>query len=282
LEVYFESDKEVMTFCEHLFRYNKQIELHWKTHKDWGNHIQFKYEPSHHESVNTIAKAMTDVFCAHRLSDMIEGIVRETFYFREHEEIERITELGRWICTGRDRDAERIRKNKEPGDLLHSLFMTNIKSTHAIHYDSIVRFQFSAFKDQLIYYTGLAIEEFKREEDHQDFINMLREYVADKQPDYKEIHIMQGDNFTFFTPDGKPFSRMELRKIMHAEPLYIVGLDIDEFNLSPLIAMAPAKINIYGDDPSEPKTHTVINVFQEKVHFEPINSFPFPAYLKNQ
>jgi len=75
---------------------------------------------------------------------------------------------------------------------------------------------------------------------------------------------------------------MELRTVMQNAPLYIVGLDEDEWNLAPLIAMAPKRIKIYGDLPSEPKTLTVINVFQERVDFEPIQKFPFPTYSKNQ
>ena len=128
---------------------------------------------------------------------------------------------------------------------------------------------------------GLAIDEYKREEDHQEFVNMLREYIAKKEPIYNVVHIVQGNTFSFFKADGKRFTRMELRMLMQKEPLYIVGLDEDELNLAPLVALAPKKIKIYGDDPSEPKTLTVINVFQERVDFESINKFPFPIYLKS-
>lgn len=282
LEVYFESDKEVITFCGHLFRYNKQIELHWKTHKDWGNHLQFKHEPFSNESIEAIAKSMVDVFVSHRLSGMMKHIIKRAYYFKNAEEIERILELSHWIFTGEDEDCLSVRNYKDPSQLLQSLFIANIKNTTTVHYDSIVNFRLKVFKDQLIHYVGLAIEEFKREEDHQAFINMLREYIEKKETNYSEIHIVQGNMFSFFKPNGKQLSTMELRRIMHKEPLYIVGLDIEELNLAPLIAMAPAKIKIYGNDPSEPKTLTVINVFQEKVIFESISNFPFPYYLKNQ
>lgn len=281
LEVYFESDKEVMTFCEHLFQYNKEIELYWKTHKDWGNHIQFKPDAFNEHSIDAIAKSMADVFITHRLPGTIRSIIKGKFYFRNTEEIERILGLSHWIFTGKDPDCLRVRKNKEPVEVLRSLFVSNIKNTTTVHFDSIVNFRLTVFKEQLIHYVGLAIEEFKREEDHQNFINMLREYIENKKSECDEIHIVQGNKFSFFRPDGKQFSAMELRKVMHEEPLYIVGLDIDEMNLSPLIAMAPARIKIYGDDPSEPKTLTVINVFQERVTFESFGNFPFPYYLKN-
>src|SRR5690625_5756514 len=95
---------------------------------------------------------------------------------------------------------------------------------------------------------------------------MLRTFVLKKKPTFKEVHVVQGMNFSFFRSNGKQFSTMELRHLMYQEPLYLVGLDENEMNLAPLIAIAPQKIYIYGDNPSEPKTLTVINVFQEKVY----------------
>jgi len=47
-----------------------------------------------------------------------------------------------------------------------------------------------------------------------------------------------------------------------------LGLHENEFNLSPLIAMSPAKIKVYGDDPDDPKIMTITNIFQERVEFE--------------
>ncbi|MEW9675479.1 putative sporulation protein YtxC [Lentibacillus sp. L22] len=280
LEVYFSSDKEVISFCEYLFHYNKQIELRWKTNKNWGNQLQLQYQVPGNEPLETIAKAMADVFIIHRLTNMIKHIIEDYYYYSNTDEMARILDLTHWIFSGEDDDSQQVRKNKDPEQLLQSLFIANIKNTTSIHYDSIVQFRLKAFKDQLVQYVGLAIDEFKREEDHQSFVNMLREYIAKKDTTYDVIHVLQGTPFSFFKDNGKPFSAMELRTLMQKEPLYILGLDEDESNLAPLIAMAPKKIKIYGDHPSEPKTLTVINVFEEKVEFKPYKQFPFTFYLK--
>ncbi|UJL45029.1 putative sporulation protein YtxC [Virgibacillus sp. NKC19-16] len=282
LEIYFESDKEVIRFCEQLFSYNKQIELHWKTNKDWGNHLQLENRLAENGLIEAIAQSMTDVFIAHRLRNMIQSTIKRIYYYTNSDEIERILDLTEWIFAGEDADSLRVRSTEDPSQMLKSLFSASIKKETTIHYDSIVQFRLKDFRDQLVHYVGLAIDEFKREEDHQAFVNMLREYIVKKDPSFDTIHVLQGDAFTFYRQNGKQFSKMELRRLMKSEPLYIVGLDEDELNLAPLVAMAPKKIKMYGDDPSEPKTLTVINVFQEKVDFKAHHHFPFPHSLKKQ
>ncbi|MFC2948618.1 putative sporulation protein YtxC [Virgibacillus sediminis] len=282
LNVYFEADKEVICFCEQLFNYNKKIELFWKTHKDWGNHLQFEEQLPAHELNEAIAHAMVEVFIAHRLNQSIRTIIEEVFYFTNAEEIERILDLTVWLVAGEDEDCQFLRADIDLRQLLLSIFLTHIQDARSIHFDSLVKFRINSFRGHLIQYVGLAIDEFKREEEHQEFVESLRKYVTRKESGMELIHVLQGETFSFFKENGKRLSRMELRNIMQKEPLFLVGLNMEEWNLSPLVAMAPKKIKIYGEDPSEPKTLTVINVFQEKVEFEPVDFFPFPQQLKKK
>lgn len=281
LDVYFSSNKEVISFCEQLFYYNKKIELHWKVHEEWGNHLQIESQLSLNVTMEKVAEAMVEVFKSHRLSDMIKGIITGVYYYSNEDEMERILEISRGIIEGEE-EYKTINNKKEATQFLFTQFLASIKDTGTIHFDSIVNFRLKEFKDFMIHDVGLAIDEFKREEEHQEFVNMLREFTAKKQSKFNTIHIVQGHSFAFFSPDGKKMTKLELRQIMQDEPLYIVGLDDEEWNLSPLVAMSPKKIKIYGDDPSEPKTMTVINVFQERVDFKPFHQFPFNFFYKSE
>ncbi|WP_234402449.1 putative sporulation protein YtxC [Oceanobacillus damuensis] len=281
MEVFFDSDKEAISFCEHLLRNHRQIEMNWKSDGKQGNRLRLEEKLPKNELLSIVAGTMTDVFMTHRLGAMVKRIIKDYYYYTDNEEIGRILDLTYWIITGKEEESKRLRKNKDQRAFLKSLFVVNLKESFEFHFDSIVNFRLKPFKDQLITIVGLAIDEFKREEDHQAFVDMLRAYVIKKEPGFPVIHILQGNTFTFFTDNGKRMTNIDLRVLMKKEPLYIVGLHDNEFNLAPLIAMAPEKLRIYGDDPSEPKTLTVINVFQEKVDFEPISNFPFPYYLKN-
>jgi putative sporulation protein YtxC len=261
-------------------QHNKHINLHWKTHKEWGNLLQFEKHIPGQVLTGAIAKSLTDVYMTHRLSKLITSVIEDFYYYTDADEKEKILELTNWVMAGRDKNDLLVHKKEDPYQLLESLFIANIKDTVTIHYDSLVKFRLKVFRDYIIHYVGLAIDEYKREEEHQEFINMLRGYIARREPSVSAVYLLQGDTFSFFKENGKPFSNTELRALMQKEPLYLVGLDESELNLSPLIAMAPKKIYIYGDDPSDPKTLTVINVFQERVIFEPLHQFPFVYFTK--
>lgn len=275
LDIYFESDQEVIQFCENLFRYNKEIELSWKTHEDWGNHLHFADHVLSEHTIHAIGKSMVNVFIKSRLSKMIKHIIKEDYYYSNVDEIERILNLAYGIINDENEMQRKERQAESIHELIHKIFLTNMEKAKVVHFDSVIKFRLKYFRERLLEYIGLAIDEFKQEEDHQNFIDMLRKYITKKEPLFEEIHILQGDDFTFYKSTGKQLSNLELRTIIFKEPLYIVGLDIEELNLAPLIAIAPKRIKIYGDNPTEPKTVTVINVFQEKVIFESIHHFPF-------
>lgn len=275
LELYFSSDKEAIQFCEQLFQYNKQIELHWKTHAEWGNRLLLDDKNATYNMQDGMVKAMMDVFMIYRLTPMMKDVITKKYYYSTHEEIERILDLTNWIFSGDDADSLDLRNSEDPVEMLQALFYSNMNVLKAIHFDSIIQFRMEPFKKLITDYVGLAIDEFKREEDHQTFLNTIREYVKNRGKSHSTIHVLQGDTFTFFRNNGNHIPKRELRHIIQNEPLYLVGLGSNEWNLSPLIALKPERIIIYGRDPSESKTLTVMNVFDERAKWLPIHQFPF-------
>ncbi|WP_407269083.1 sporulation protein YtxC [Radiobacillus sp. PE A8.2] len=280
LEVNFQLNKEAITFCEQLFVYDREMEFHWKTNEDWGNQIRIEEKQQLQDQHEAIVKALIDVYVSHREIPAILYTIKHHYYFNDKDEIDRILELTESIIAGDDPDLGQIIKNNRPRDTLTTLFEDNMTG-NSIHFDSIVNFRLQSYRNQLIEVVGFAIDEFKREEDYQSFVESLREYVSKKESKFPIVHVVQGDDFSFYNSAGKPFSKMEIKMLMQREPLYIMGLDDREMNITPLIAMIPGRICIYGDQADEAKTLTVINVFQEKVIFKPMKEFPFPNYLKS-
>lgn len=270
-------------FCEKIFKKLKRIEVLWKQDERWGNRVQFLVDEEHvgEKEEQVLVHAMIDVFMTFRLSSFLSEIIQRVYYFENETEVNRILDVTQWILRSDDAESKLVRKSLDVQAALQNLFQEMIRVEKELHFDSIVQFRCYEIQEMLIEYVGRAIDEVKREEDHQAYVHMLREYVTTLEEKVDEIHVVQGSPFTFFKKNGKRYARFELRAMMHASPLYLIGLDADEFNLAPLIACAPKQIFMYGDDPSDPKTLTIMNVFQERVTFYPTAVFPF-TLKKNQ
>lgn len=277
VEFYFTSDKEVSCFCEHVFRHLKRIELYWKQDEEWGNCVQLISHESDvtDEELGIIASSMVDVFMTYRLIPYLTHIITDVYYFENETEINRIVDVSEWILLSDDADSQVLRQSMNVQETLLNLFLSMIKTEKEVHFDSIVHFRFNEVRELFIEHVGRAIDEYKREEEHQAYINMLREYVTTLESKVDVIHVIQGEPFHFFKQNGKKYSRLELRSVMHDAPLYLIGLDAEEFNIAPLIALAPKHIYVYGNDPADPKTLTVMNVFEERVSYHSLDTFPF-------
>lgn len=262
----------MVSFCEHLFRFENEINIQWKTDKNWGNEIYF-IEKNIHPDV--IIHCFIHIFIAKRLNKKIKSVIKECYYFTNEDEISRIAELTNWIVSDMGRNQRLTIDQSCMEDVLYDLFKSNIENKKTIHFDSVIKFRMKSFKNYLINIVGLAIDEFKREEEHQTFIHSIREYINKRKPRHEEIHIVQAEPFLFYKKNGTRYNRQDLKSIMRKEPLYMIGLDENEMNLAPLIALLPSTIKIYGDDSSEARTLSIINIFQERVTFFSYDKFPF-------
>ncbi|WP_244856660.1 putative sporulation protein YtxC [Oceanobacillus sp. J11TS1] len=271
--MYFESDKEVAAFHNQINPYREQIRVHQQGTAMWGNKIMLDGDLTRIELIDVISSVMASVFLEEHLSDIIIRTITDNYYFTDPEEINRIYDFSMWILFETDSDNQHLRQHVNTKKLLEQVFFLHLREHTSIHFSAILHFRLASFVEFVNECVGKAIEEFKREEDHQAFIDMLRNYIEKKDPCIDLVHIEQGDNFIFYNEKGEVISKDRLRMWMYQAPLYALGLHENEFNLSPLIAMLPARIKIYGDDPDDPKTMTVTNIFQERVEFEMKRNF---------
>ena len=264
-------------FCEMLYRLQEKINIQWKKDKYWGNELRI------HErkvSLEIVIDCFVKVFLYYRLNQMTKKIAQEKYFYRDKEEIERICVLTNWILHEKHFQSKLFPKHHCLKNYVYALIQQNVDETFPIHFDSLVTFCMQPFSTCLQEAVGYGIDEMKREEEHQNFVQSIREFIKRKTTKTKDLHIMQGETFSFYRPNGEKYSPFELRNLMSSEPLYIVGLDKNEMNLSPVITLLPKNIYIYGDHPSEAKTLTLINIFQERVTFLPKKEFPFHRKVK--
>lgn len=274
--IYFRNETEVIYFCEILYRKQDEISIQWKKDKYWGNELRI-----HNDDVtsDTVISCFAKIFKQYRLNKIIKQITREKFLYREKEEIERICLLTNWVLKEKHFRRRLFGNDGYLEDYVCSVLQKSVDSDHPIHFDSLITFCIQPLSERLKEAVGYGIDEMKREEEHQNFVQSIREFIKRRKAKTDELHIVQGEDFSFYKANGEKYSLFELKTIMYNEPLYIVGLDENEINLSPVIALSPKKIYLYGDHPAEAKTLTIINIFQERVAFYPKERFPFHLHV---
>lgn len=232
----------------------------------------------HKISDEQLVSYFVNVYITYHFQQRVEKIISEQYFYKNKEEIEQVVQWTNWLL--QESTFMKQQFNEQSlitylSKLLLKQFRTIRITDDYIHYDTFVLFQFKPFHQELIYIIGYAIDEMKREEEHQHYIQSIRHYIINNSPKCSIVHILQGEVLQFFSSSGQEYTYEQLRALIEKEPLYIFGLDKNETNIASAIALLPRRLYIYGDHPYEAKVIGLLNIFQERACFLSKERFPF-------
>ena len=130
-----------------------------------------------------------------------------------------------------------------------------------------------AIQDEFVSLVGIAIDEYKLEQDYQEFIFLLRGLLEVRRPLLEEVHLVYKDEFFFYNQHFQLISKRNLanaidRKLMAENPMFV-----DSNTIAPLVSMAPRKIFIYAEDEEIRIIRTLKKIFEERIIIAHPNSF---------
>lgn len=229
-------------------------------------------------SNDELIRYFIQIYMMYRLQPNIMKIIRQDYYFTNETEVDRIVEWTNWLLHEQTFIQEHFNVVSLSNYLLQSLLnqVRHIPFPQGtISFDSFVLFQLKTFQKQLSYIVGYAIDEMKREEEYQHFVQVVRSYITNGLPKCSTVHILQDEPFQIYSHSGQKYTTEKLLELMRKEPLYLLGLDEYEQNLSPILTLLPHQIFIYGHNPDDGKTLTLLNIYQERARFLSNGMFPF-------
>ena len=270
--IYFKRDKELIFFCEMIFHLYQEIHVQWKQNTHWGNELQFTNRAF---SMQQLIPIFVELFICYRLDDQLQDIIQKDYLYTDDAEIEHICELTKWLMADKKVAKSLFTPQITMADFIEEIFTQHIHHDRPIHFDALLIFCMNPLTNRLVDAVGAGIDELKREEEHQSFIQTVREYVANRKSKQSVLYMLQDETFQFYKETGKPYSSIELKQLMQKEALYILGLDENETIISPVLTLLPEKIYLFGDDPEDPNTIALLSMFQERVKLLPLAEFPF-------
>jgi putative sporulation protein YtxC len=242
-----------------------------------GNSLVAIYIYDNNDSVifSDIIPAITRFILRFVEDRLLLSIISGTFYFQDKEEQQQILQLAHSFLDGERYD---YRKGKQPfvsrETLIREALEQFLKDGLSFSFSSFITFRLKSYMERLQHYVELAIDEYKLEQEYQNFVQTLRDCVAARPPKLSQIHLVhQPPSFLFYDEKLREITAGELkqwidRNLIVSQPMYI-----DSSVLAPLVSIAPDTIYLYTDHIDDGMVQTIQNVFQERIRLYSRNDF---------
>jgi putative sporulation protein YtxC len=265
-EIIFQSKVDAEKFYYHLLKYlpnnheNETILLIEDRHivKFLGSILSIE--------LSTIVKhAFYEFITNIKRDDWFREILKNQFFYEDFEEQQQIIEIIYSVLEGQREDlAVFLNETNEEINIkaaIHYIFQDDI----SFSFDSFLKFRLRPYLQSLEGYVEIAIDEYKMEQEYQIFVQMLREFLVNRDPKMDVLHLLFDEEITFFNDQFVEMKRAELTRLIDRKLLVNHPVYVDSASIAPLLSLAPTTIFLYTKDPDEPLVRTIKNIFEERV-----------------
>ncbi|WP_071395991.1 putative sporulation protein YtxC [Bacillus tuaregi] len=227
----------------------------------------------HNAFLQWVKKSLCQFMLTVKLNDWLRHMLATHYHYRDEEEQQQIIEIVHSVLEGKMEELTVFLPKMNIKDYLSSLIHDWFQEHAGIFaFDSFVTFRLRNFHNELKKYVELSLDEYKLEQEYQMFIQTLRDFLVDREPKLKHLHVLVSDAITFFNEQFEEIKRAELAKMVDRRLLINHPVYIDSVTIAPLLSIAPAQIYIYTDDPDQPIVRTIRNIFEERIISRPLKS----------
>lgn len=234
--------------------------------------VGFKEQSS---AVAFVSAVLADYVLASREEDMLLDLIRTKFYFQDKDEQEQILAITKSIIQGEKPDLPGLKSASSRKQVLLDAFSDFLEDGASFHYESFSRFRLKAYQECLQHYVEMAIDEYKLEQDYQDFVENLRRLLKYQEPLIETIHVFFQHEFALYGPEHERIDENEIYDQLDPILKRGWGLDIEPSVLLTLLGIAPKTLFLYTDNVDAGMIQTIQNVFQERVILCPARACDF-------
>ncbi|MFC4321039.1 putative sporulation protein YtxC [Litchfieldia salsa] len=203
----------------------------------------------------------------------ILSIIESDFYFTDIEEQNQILQIAHGILEGHYDDMPQVEELKSRRLVIEEALHEFLRTTITFSFESFIKFRLHSYSEELLKVVELAIDEYKLEQEYQNFVQNLRDYSFDRSPKIERLHIFHDDHFYFFNESFIELKYSDItkhidRKLILNHPMYI-----DSTIIAPLVSISPKSIVIYTNEVDHGMVQTIQNIFLERVQIYSKNYF---------
>lgn len=266
-EIIFQSKLDAQRFHNHLLKYvpynpDKETILLLE-----DRHIVKILDSSLSNDIFSIVKNVFYEFITKiKRDDWFRAILKDHYFYEDLEEQQQIIEVIYSVLDGQREDLAVFLKepSEEPNiirEAIEHIFQENV----SFSFDSFLKFRLRPYLQMLESYVEIAIDEYKMEQEYQMFVQMLRDFLTNREPKMNVLHLLFDEEITFFNEQLLEIKRAELTRMIDRKLLVNHPVYVDSASIAPLLSLAPTTIFIYTKAPDEPLVRTIKNIFEERV-----------------
>ncbi|MCA0171623.1 putative sporulation protein YtxC [Bacillus sp. RAR_GA_16] len=201
----------------------------------------------------------------------MKQILMTKYLYQDKDEIGEITAIAKSIGEGNKEELPGAVRYTNRMDLLLRSTVSCIEQGGTIMFDSYLRFRTGPYRTLLTELIGEAIDEYKLEQEYQNFVEALRQLLKVRETIQEKVVVVFDHSYNLYDLNGKKLNGLY-------EPLDDIpnGLSLDDIDpeiLLPLLILAPKEIYLYTEDVDEGLAQTIRNVFEERLCFFPLRLF---------
>ncbi|MEL3983674.1 putative sporulation protein YtxC [Bacillus velezensis] len=199
------------------------------------------------------------------------SLIEDAYCFTDQDEQQQILQLAHSIMEGELEDHPFEPKKEPRTQFISDALRTISLDAGVFSVRSFQTFRLGRYYERLREYAEAAIDEYRMEQEYQNFIQSLRDYVTSNPPRMKKVRIVHDRAFTLW--ELRYLSEREQKKYIDRRFVREHPMYIDSHLLAPLISIAPETVELYTDKPEHMMSRTIQNVFQERVRLFPLGAF---------
>lgn len=205
--------------------------------------------------------------------DWLRKIMSQLFHFTDPGEQQQIIEIVHSLLKGNRDELLPFLKGVEVEENVTITIDDMLTSNTSFSFDSFMKFRLRSFMANLERYVEVAIDEYKMEQEYQMFIQMLRDFIRNRQAKMEQLHLLFKDDVRFHDRSLQEMSRTDISKLVDRKLLFNHPVYVDSVTIAPLLSIAPNKIFMYTNETENPLVRTIQNIFEERVQLFPYKAF---------
>ncbi len=265
--MYFDSQEEQNTwqirFKKNDFFIRQAI---YSVNEDGQKSVSFLWDPDQEEIFcHALIEALYTFFSTYHLEYKIRDVIRKRYFYEDEDEIGQIAEMALLMWDGEAAYCGDYYLPDQLKDQVKVLLRQVVEQKIDFSFQSLWNFRFKDIQSSLVSLVGYAIDEYKLEQDYQEFISVLRGLIGERDAQVEEIHLVYHEEFQFYNHHFQRISKQDIlkaidRKLMAENPMFI-----DSNTIAPLVSLAPKRIHIYADDEDNRIIATLRKIFEERI-----------------